>query len=183
MVVTAEVYEQIAARQPDEQWELESGCLRRKPAMTFFHNQLGRRLALRLAQQLDESQYIVSFNAGRAKLSASQYYIPDLMVIPMALTAPLRERLYDLEAYSDPLPLVVEIWSPSTGEYDVDAKLPEYQRRGDVEIWRLHPYDRTLIAWRRQLDGSYVQAEYRGGTIELWALPGVRIDLDALFDI
>jgi Uma2 family endonuclease len=55
----------------------------------------------------------------------------------------------ELEIYDEPLPLVAEVWSPSTGGYDVLAKLPEYRRRGDTEIWLLHPYERTLTAWRR----------------------------------
>jgi Uma2 family endonuclease len=59
-----------------------------------------------------------------------------------------------LEYYEQPLPLVVEVWSPSTGEYDIDSKLPEYQARGDKEIWRLHPYERTVRSWQRQPDGS-----------------------------
>jgi hypothetical protein len=40
---------------------------------------------------------------------------------------------------------------------------------------------RTLTAWRRQDDGSYTEALYAGGIIELPALPNIRIDLDALF--
>ena len=62
-----------------------------------------------------------------------------------------------------------------------DEKLPEYQRRGDLEIWRIHPYDRTLIAWRRRPDGSYAQTTFTGGVVHPVALPGVAIDLDALF--
>ena len=76
----------------------------------------------------------------------------------------------------------LEVWSPSTGEYDVNAKVPEYQRRGDLEIWRIHPFDRTLIAWRRQPDGSYIESHYAGGTVKPVALPDVTIDLDTLFD-
>jgi Uma2 family endonuclease len=77
--------------------------------------------------------------------------------------------------------LVVEVWSPSTGGYDIDAKLPTYRARGDREIWRIHPYERTLTTWRRQPDGSYAETVHRGGTIEPIAVPGVTIDLDALF--
>lgn len=80
-----------------------------------------------------------------------------------------------------PLPLVVEVSSPSTGDYDVDTKLPEYQRRGDLEIWRVHPYDHALTAWRRQPDGSYLEMGHTGGGVRPVALPGVAIDLDALF--
>jgi len=83
----------------------------------------------------------------------------------------------------EPLPLVVEVWSPSTGGYDARTKLPEYQRRGNAEIWFIHPYDRTLTAWQRQPDGSYRESLRRGGIVEPIALPGVRIDLDALFAV
>src|SRR5690348_8345323 len=46
----------------------------------------------------------------------------------------------------------------------------------------IYPYDRTLIAWRRQPDGTYAVAEYHGGAVPVSALPGVTIDLDALFE-
>jgi Uma2 family endonuclease len=76
---------------------------------------------------------------------------------------------------------VVEIWSPSTGDYDVDEKIPEYQRRGDQEIWRIHYFERTLTAWRHQPDGSYLEAEVNDRTVAPVAFPWVTIDLDAVF--
>ena len=75
----------------------------------------------------------------------------------------------------------VEVWSPSTGSYDVDTKIPEYQQRGDLEIWRIHPYERTLTAWRRQADGVYVETKHDRGEITLHALPEVTLLLDDLF--
>jgi Uma2 family endonuclease len=83
--------------------------------------------------------------------------------------------------YREPVPLVVEIWSPSTGSYDIDGKIPEYMNRGDQEIWRLHPYERTLKGWRRQADGSYQEFILSRGIVEPVALSGVTIDLDRLF--
>ena len=80
------------------------------------------------------------------------------------------------------MPLVVEVWSPSTGDYDVMTKLQQYQFRGDAEIWLVHPYDRTLTAWRRRPDGSYSETLYREGSIEPVALPGVCIELASLFE-
>ena len=76
---------------------------------------------------------------------------------------------------------MVEVWSRSTGEYDVNTKFPEYKRRGDREIWRLHPYERTLTSWRQQPDGSYTETRFTGGIVHPVALPGVAVDLDALF--
>jgi len=85
------------------------------------------------------------------------------------------------EVYAEPMPLVVEVWSPSTGDDDVDTRIPEYQQRGDLEIWRIHPYERTLRAWRRQPDGSYAELFVVGGIIEPAFLPNVRIEIESLF--
>ena len=84
--------------------------------------------------------------------------------------------------FSDPLPLVVEVWSPSTGRHDVETRIPVYQQRGDLEIWRIHPYERTVTSWVRQDDGSYQETVYRNGTIQLAALSGVEIAVDDIFD-
>jgi Uma2 family endonuclease len=106
--------------------------------------------------------------------------MPDLMVVPTAYSEEIRDRPV-LAIFSDPLPLVVEVWSPSTGDYDVDAKVPVYQQRGDLEIWRIHPYERTVTSWQRQPDGSYQETIHRGGIVTPVALPGVAIDLETLF--
>ena len=64
----------------------------------------------------------------------------------------------------------------------MNEKVGEYQRRGDVEIWHIHPYERTLTAWRRQPDGTYIESLHTGGTMQPIVLPHVTIDLGALFD-
>lgn len=76
---------------------------------------------------------------------------------------------------------MVEVWSPSTGESDLQEKLPEYQRRGDPAIWYMYAREPLLRAWRRQSDGTYTETLYTGGAITPTALPGVSIDLDAIF--
>ena len=73
------------------------------------------------------------------------------------------------------------VWSRSTADYDVNTKIPEYRRRGDLEIWRIHPYERTLTTWRRQPDGSYTETLYREGRVPVVSLPGVFIEIAELF--
>lgn len=180
MPVSENAFRKLALEDPEGHWELHCGYLRRKPGMTFEHNRLAFWLAVRLAEQIDRTKFDVRTNAGHVRGSADSYYIPDVLVIPLDLAEPLRGGR-GLEAYSAPLPLVVEGWSRSTGDYDVETKLREYQRRGDLEIWRIHPYERSLTAWRRQADGSYTETFYKGGAIRPIALPSVAIDLDALF--
>ncbi|MEA2511138.1 MAG: putative restriction endonuclease [Thermomicrobiales bacterium] len=181
MPVTEQTYQAVALEDPEGQWELHRGRLREKPAMTASHNQVGIDLAFAIMQQLDRSEYTVRVNSARAKRSHETYDIPDVLVVPTRLVAPRLGRTDTLEVYEEPLPLVAEIWSPSTGGYDVEAKFPAYRERGDAEIWRLHPFEQRLTIWRRQPDGNYEESSYRGGTVQLHALPSATIHIDELF--
>jgi Uma2 family endonuclease len=149
--------------------------------MSFAHNETLMRLAFQFAGQLDRARWVLRINMGRVRRLDEVYYIPDLFVFPLASAASLMQHPDNLEVYDTPMSLIVEIWSPSTDAYDADAKLPEYRRRGDLEIWRIHPLKQTLMVWRRQPKGAYDEAIYTGGTIAPVAIPGVVIDLDALF--
>ncbi len=181
MPVTERTFHQVALEDPDHQWELHHGVLREKPSMSFRHNDLMMELGFQLRMQLDPSRYRIRINAGRVSRLTETYYIPDVFVIPVSLLDHDKDRPDVLEIYDQPLPLVVEIWSPSTGEYDVNTKLPEYRLRGDQEIWRVQPFERVLHVWRRQPDGTYREDEYRGGNVVVESLPDVIIGLDALF--
>jgi len=90
-------------------------------------------------------------------------------------------RGYPLEVYDALLPLVVEVWSAATGDFDVASKVPEYQARGDEEIWRIQPFERTLTSWVRQGDGSYRLVLHPHGSVRATFLPWV-VDLAVLFD-
>ena len=149
--------------------------------MTWEHVRIVSVLGFRLQQQLSLNEFIVLEQSGQARRSERQYYVPDVLVVPACMAERLFTRPGMVAAFPEPLPLVAEVWSPSTGEYDVTEKLPEYQRRGDLEIWLIHPYDRTLTAWVRRPDGSYAETLYRGGTVSPAHLPNVTIDLNTLF--
>ncbi|HEV2108030.1 MAG TPA: Uma2 family endonuclease, partial [Thermomicrobiales bacterium] len=164
--ISEQAYLRIALRDPDGQWELYDGLPREKPSMSFTHNRLSSRLGSLLVQQLDWESFDVRVNAGRVRRRGDFYCIPDVAVIPRDLWPELPEQPGNLEVYDAPLPLVVEIWSPSTGSYDIGEKLAGYQQRGDQEIWRIHPYDRTLTTWRRRSDGGYDETVYKKGTVE-----------------
>ena len=149
--------------------------------MTWEHMDIASQLSHLLQSQLDRTEYRV-FVESRVRRSTATIFLPDVMVVPTSYGEPFRGRPGTLAIFSDPVPLIVEVWSSSTGDYDVDAKLPVYQQRGDLEIWRIHPYERTLTSWRRQPDGSYEETIHRNGIVMPVALPGVEIDLEALLD-
>lgn len=149
--------------------------------MSFSHNNVITELSYFLRHQLAPDQFLVRIEGARLRRDDETVYIPDLVVVRYDQAAPLMGKPRPLEIYTDPVLLVVEVWSPSTGEIDLREKVPVYQQRGDLEIWHLHPFDRTLTAWRRQSDGSYAQTTYRSGAVEPATIPGVVIALDALF--
>jgi Uma2 family endonuclease len=181
MPLTQQTYQSVALEDPERRWELHHGRLREKPGMTFRHNRVSIRLAHQLLNQLDLDQYDVRVDSARVRYSDETYYIPDLLVLPLSAAEPFWDSWQLLEAYGSPMPLIVEVWSPSTGDYDIETKIPEYMRRGDIEIWRLHPFELTLTIWRRQADGSYKETVVHSGSVEPVALPGVVIDIDSLF--
>ncbi|MCC7021246.1 MAG: Uma2 family endonuclease [Thermomicrobiales bacterium] len=178
--ISEQEYRELALSEEGHLVELWDGVPREKPLMSMKHGDAVAHLGIDLANQLDRLEFRVNFNEGRARISERNYFIPDIAVIPAAFKAPYEDDSRALNAYDQPLPLVVEVWSRTTGHDDFAVKLQAYRERGDTEIWFFHPYERTLIAWRRQPDGSYVETLYRGGIVPVASLPGVVIDLDAL---
>jgi Uma2 family endonuclease len=180
--ISAETFERLALEDADDRWELHCGRLVRRPGMTMPHNEVAMQLALIIGRQIDRTRYRLRSQAGHLRYTDANYFIPDVSVLPAEETAEFRGRPV-LEKYDGPLPFVAEVWSPSTAEYDVDSKLPEYQKRGDREIWRVHPFEKAVTAWRRQSDGSYSRTDYGGtGVVEIASLPGVVVPLDELFE-
>lgn len=180
MPVSEATYERVALEDPDNTWELVCGRLRRKPDMTQEHNDVARLLGYYLQAQLDLGSWTVIVNLSRTRLRAGSYFVPDVAVVPEQLRR-AQAGTRTLETYDDPLPFVAEVWSPSTGEYEVTEQLAGYRSRGDLEIWLLHPYERTVTAWRRQPDDSYLEASYATGTVPVASLPGVSIELARIF--
>jgi Uma2 family endonuclease len=181
IMVSQATYEAISLEDPFHQWEMFDGRLTEKPSMTVYHNRLMARLTAQLVRQFDENEFEVRMNTGRLSSGGFNYFIPDVHVVPVRLIRSDSTNSSPRDVLSEPMPFVAEVWSPSTGDYDVDQKFPEYKARGDLEIWRLHSNERTLNAWRRRDDGGYDESLHSGGSVRLLALSGVIIDLDQLF--
>jgi Uma2 family endonuclease len=180
--ISEQEYRELALHDSDRLWELWDGVPRKKPLMSMKHEDVASYLGAALITQLDRRRFRVNINGGRARLSPRSYYIPDVVVIPAAYKTPFEDDPGAFNAFAEPLPLVVEVWSRSTGAYDVETKLQGYRERGDAEIWFIHPYERTLTTWRRQPDGSYAEEISQGGLVSVASRPAVEIDLDVLLD-
>jgi Uma2 family endonuclease len=183
MPVSEETYERVALEDDETKWELVCGRLVAKPPKTTEHEDVSRTLLHFLGLRVSWAEYSVGQESPKLRVQSGNYRIPDVCVIPRGLIRRRKQELpARLEVYEQPMPLVVEVWSPSTGDVDRTDKLREYLERGDLEIWHIEPYQRTLTAWRRQPDGGYAETHYTGGPVEIASLPGVVIDLDTLFD-
>jgi Uma2 family endonuclease len=179
MPVTEATYRQLAEEDFESGWELVCGRLRQKPGMTQRHNTIADELNVEFVHQLDLDRYKIARGA-RVRTAAGNHYVPDLCVVPRDTMEPHKDET-GVETYPEPLPLVVEVWSPSTGDYDVETKVAEYQLRGDAEIWRIDPRDQSLTAWQRQPGGIYRERRFGRGVVRPASLPGVAIDLDKVF--
>ena len=179
-ILSEHEYRELVQSDDDHSWELWDGVLVEKPPMSIKHDNESFLLGHFLQNQLDWREFRVNVNGGKTRYTERNFYIPDVVVIPASYQLPFEDNPRSFNAYTEPLPFVAEVWPPSPGDYDMAAKLPLYRQRGDLEIWFIHPYERTLTVWRKQPDGSYSENQYRGGIVAVASLPGVEIDLDAL---
>ena len=175
-------YERFVLSGIEGLWELHDGVLVEKPGMSWEHLDAIAELVALLRQQLDRTRFR-AFAESRVRRPTDTIFMPDVMVVPTAYGDRFRGKPGKLAIFPGPLPLVVEVWSASTGGYDVDTKIPVYMQRGDLEIWRIHPYERTVTSWVRQPDGTYRETMHSSGVIRLAALSGVESDLDRLFAV
>jgi len=180
MGVSEETYKRVALEDDEGIWELVCGRLRKKPPMTFAHTDLKSLLAFTLQSQLPLEQFRVHVDGARLRVPGGQYFVPDIAVIPAGLVLPHLQDDSVLEVIDEPIPLVVEVWSRSTGDYDVLTKIPEYHRRGDSEVWLVHPYEKTVRIWTRASEGCYAEELRTDGTIAASAIPA-KVTLSAIF--
>lgn len=148
--------------------------------MTWDHQVVMIDLACQLRQQFPRHDFRVQAES-RVRRPEATVLQPDVMVIPDDYGDEFRNQPGRLAIFSRPLPFVAEVWSVSTGEYDVMAKLPIYMQRGEMEIWLIHPYEKTVTSWRRQPDGTYCSSIHQEGVMRPVVLPDVVIDVVELF--
>ena len=178
--LTEEDFEAFLLSGIEGHWELHDGVLVEKPGMTWNHQNVALELGHQLRLQLPKGHFRIQLES-RVRRPEATVLQPDVMVIPEHYGDEFRNQPGRLAIFSKPLPLVVEVWSRSTGEYDVMAKLPIYMQGGDAEIWLIHPHEKAVTSWRRQSDGTSSAAIHQEGVVRLAALPDVVIDVAELF--
>ena len=122
--MSEKAYQEFVLSGVEGAWELHDGRLVEKPGVTWGHTAIASLLGVFLQNQLDLDEYRVFFE-GRVRRPADTIFLPDVFVVPTAFGEPFR-NVQTLAIFSDPLPLIVEVWSASTGDYDVETRLPVY---------------------------------------------------------
>jgi hypothetical protein len=174
-------YEAFVLSGAEGAWELHDGYLVEKPALSGPRGTVVTGLARQLLPQLDPAAYETRINDGRVRAGVDTILIPDVLIVPTADSASFGGGP-GLVIHARPVPLVVEVWAPPTEGHDVDARIPRYQQRGDLEIWRIHPTERTLTTWVRQPDGTYQETIYQSGMALPTALRGALLRREQRFD-
>lgn len=106
---------------------------------------------------------------------------PDAWVVPdLCFVARERLSIVGPSAIDGAPDLIVEILSPSTRGRDLAQKRALYERIGVREYWLLDPRDRTVTALVLR-GGRYEALPLVGGRIRSEVLPGLEIDVGALF--
>ncbi len=170
---------------PDgERDELINGIayVREPPAPSRFHQELVGELyhQLRLALEGRSCRaYIAPFDV-RLPRSGEADELIDTVVQPDVLVACDLSKLDERGMRGAP-DWIAEILSPSTASHDQVVKLPTYERAGVLEVWLVHPADRTLSIYRLE-GGRYGRPTILGlaGRTTISAIRGVSIDLDRI---
>jgi hypothetical protein len=149
--------------------------------MGFAQSHSSGALARTLISCLSKADFRVLHNAGYLRAPDRSIYLPDVAIVPGILMQRFRTDPMLFEIYDESLPFVAEVWSPPNGLFDVDTKFPAYRLRGDAEIWRIHPFERTVTIWLKHPNGTYEETIVRSRPVNLQALPSVAIVIDDLF--
>src|SRR5262245_11040104 len=128
--MSPEEYEHLALGEAGRGWELVNGRLREKPSMSIAHEFMSYDLAVFLTNHLPRDRYRVHHDSAKLKRADRSYYIPDVAVTSPSGADLLRADPHALNLHVDPVLLVVEVRSPSTGDYDLETKIRAYQDRG-----------------------------------------------------
>ena len=169
----------------EERWELIDGvAYDMTPAPSRVHQEILVDLVRQISTFLLEAAcrvYAAPFDirlpeAGEADGDILTVVQPDLAVICDPA------KLDDRGCRGAP-DMVVEIISPSTAAKDQIQKVALYEKHGVKEYWLVHPTDRLVTIRRLGADGRYGPPQiYEGkGTLPVVTLPGLEIDLDAVF--
>jgi Uma2 family endonuclease len=162
------------------EWELLESEKEDMP--TFEHGMICTRLSFylggyvlshKLGEVVDSSVEYRFFDKKQKKLSR----YPDVSFIK-------QERLpKNIRTYPEVAPdLAVEVASPSDRDYEIEARVREYQQANVKLVWVIHPYSQTIDVYRLA-SGSRLQRYVGDDELEGEdVLPGFKLKVSDIFN-
>ncbi len=163
---------------PDDgqRYEIIGGGLHVSPSPSFRHQMIAAEL-FRLIDQVVRANDlgVLLFAPLDVRLRLHDIVEPDLLFIRRERLDIAREQL--VEGAPD---LVVEVLSPSSRRRDRVPKMALYAEAGVPEYWIADPDSNDLTIYTLA-DGQYQPVETSEGILHSNVIPGLTIDLGALF--
>lgn len=144
------------------------------------HNRATRNISRRLGELLDGKECeVFDGNQSVKTTKAPPFRYPDASVV---CGEPIFEQMQGHDILVNPV-LIVEVLSPSTNDYDREAKFLAYQEIASFKEYLLVSSERPhAIHYLRQLDGKWLRSDVIGldSKIEL-ASVGVSLPLSDVY--
>ncbi len=171
-------YDDLAQMPADgNRYEVIDGELVVTPAPVKAHQKLLYRITRLIGDYVEERQLgEVYFAPVDVRFFMTDIVQPDLLFIR-------RDRLgiYESGSIVEGAPdLVIEVLSPSTRMVDLVPKAALYARGGVSEYWVADPDEHSLVVYVLR-EGRYEPVPAEAGKVRSFALPGLVVDLGALF--
>lgn len=167
-----------------ERDELINGVayVREPPAPSRSHQELLGQIHLQVGLALEGKRcraYVAPFDVRLPKAGEADDCI-DTVVQPDILIVCDLKKLDERGMRGAP-DWIAEVLSPATASYDEVVKIPVYERAGVLEVWLVHPTERTVTIYRLEDEhyGPPSVLEMKGRT-PISAVPGVSVDWDRL---
>ena len=163
----------------ENRYELIDGELYMAPAPTWEHQESIGNLYSVLRE------FVRANELGRIVASPIDVYLSDTDVFQPDIVFVSIERLNIIHSSGvhDAPDLVIEMLSPSTEQRDLTIKRERYAMFDVKEYWLANPIAKTITVLRlRDSAFELIGVFTEGTTLETPILPGLHVDISAVFD-
>ena len=176
---TSYTYADYAKLPEGAPYQLIEGKLVMSPSPTIFHQHVILNIARAMTDHVNPKKLgIVLVSPIDVYLSDTNTFQPDIVFV-----AADRLDIIEEKNIRDAPNLVVEVLSPSTARYDLNAKMNVYAKHGVVEYWVVDPTNKSVDAYELNAGGykliQHVQAEE---TVSSRTIKGFTISCTTIFE-
>ena len=165
-------YREFALGDPQGHWELHRGQLREKPGMSAAHDNVIDRLQRRLYMQLSEHEYRLRSNNARLRVPRRRTTFQTWRSFQLSSCSRCSKVPTRLMRTATRCRWLSKSGLPQPATTTSKGKLPDYQQRGDREIWFIHPRrahaDRLAQPFRRHVRAAVYEQRNGAAGIASW---------------